>query len=137
MFGNVSPSVLAARFAALAERHGGSTAADRAEQSQRKLMGAIEARTPATLGDVANAVGRGAPAVSRAVETLVQAGLVERTHDPANRRRLALRLSDHGRSRLHSEPPAHGQFAAGLERLAQSELRAIERAIEILERLPG
>ena len=137
MFANVSPSALAARFAAIAERHGGNTAADRAEHGQRKLMAAIEAREPATLTEVADRVGRGAPAVSRAVEALVQAGLVERMHDPANRRRLALRLSDYGRNQLHSEPPARGEFAAGLGRLAQSELRAIERAIEILERLPG
>jgi len=137
MFGNVSPASIAVRFAALAERHGGSTAAHRAELNQRKLMGAIAAREPATLGAVADAIGRGAPAVSRAVETLVRAGLVERTNDPENRRRLALRLSERGQEALRAKPAAHGHFTAGLERLAQSELRAIERAIEILERLPG
>lgn len=137
MFANVSPGSLAARFAALAERHATSTAADRAEQAQRKLMTAIAAREPATLGDVARRVGRGAPAVSRSVDTLVRAGLVDRTHDPDNRRRLALRLSDRGREELRREPTIHGNFTAGLGRLAQSELRAIERAIEILERLPG
>jgi DNA-binding MarR family transcriptional regulator len=137
MFANVSAASIASRFAALADKFGGSTAADRAEQGHRKLMGAIAAREPATLGEVANAVGRGAPAVSRAVETLVRAGLVERTHDPDNRRRLALRLSREGQQRLHSAPIAQGQLGVGLERLAQSELRAIERAIEILERLPG
>ena len=136
MFANVSPGMIAARFAALTERYGGSTAADRVEQAQRKLMSAIAAHEPATLGQVANAVGRGAPAVSRAVEALVRSGLVERTHDPENRRRLELRLSERGRERLQSQPAAHGHFAVGLGRLAQSELRAIERAIEILERLP-
>ena len=99
-------------------------------------MGAIGALEPATLGRVAEAVGRGAPAVSRAVEALVRSGLVERSHDPANRRRLELRLSEGGRERLRAPPAAHGHLSAGLERLAQSELRAIERAIEILERLP-
>lgn len=137
MFANVSPGALAARFATVAERLGGTTPADRAEQGQRKLMAAVAQREPATLGEVAEALGRGAPAVSRAVETLVRAGLVERTHDPDNRRRLALRLSERGRDSLRAEPASHGQFAAGLGRLAQSELRAIERAIEILERLPG
>lgn len=136
MFGNVSPAALAARFAALAERHGGSTAADRADVARRKLMSAIAGHEPATLGEVAQLVGRGAPAVSRAVETLVRSGLVERTHDSANRRRLALRLSERGQSVLRSEPASAGRFGASLGRLAQSELRAIERAIEILERLP-
>ena len=137
MFANVSPASIAMRFNALAERFGGSSAADRAEYGQRKLMSAIAAREPATLGEVADAVGRGAPAISRAVETLVRAGLVERTHDPDNRRRLALRLSERGQDALRARPAAHSHFTAGLDRLAQSELRAIERAIEILERLPG
>lgn len=137
MYANVSPGLIAARFAALTERFGGSTAADRAEHGQRKLLAAIAAHEPATLGQVADAAGRGAPAVSRAVEALVRAGLVERTHDPANRRRLDLRLSERGRDRLRAPPAAHGHLATGLERLAQSELRAIERAIEILERLPA
>lgn len=137
MYGNVSPAALAARFAVLAERHGGSSAADRAELARRKLMSAVAAQEPATLGQVADAVGRGAPAVSRAVDALVRSGLVERTQDPDNRRRLALRLSERGQAALRSELVSHNQLAAGLKRLAQSELRAIERAIEILERLPA
>ena len=137
MFANVSPGSIAARFNALADRFGGSTAADRAEQAQRKLMSTIASREPATLGEVADAIGRGAPAVSRAVETLVRAGLVERTHDANNRRRLALRLSERGQEAMRARPASTSQLTTGLERLAQSELRAIERAIEILERLPG
>jgi DNA-binding MarR family transcriptional regulator len=137
MLVNVSGASIAARFNALADRFGGSTAADRAEQVQRKLMNAIQVREPATLGEVAHAVGRGAPAVSRAVDLLVRAGLVERTHDPINRRRLALRLSEKGQEVIRARPASTSQLATGLDRLAQSELRAIERAIEILERIPG
>jgi DNA-binding MarR family transcriptional regulator len=98
------------------------------------LLDAIAADEPATLNAVAAKVGRGAPAVSRAVETLVRSGLVERTHDPDNRRRLALRLTAAGRQQLQDTAPTGGGFAMRLERLAHSELRAIERAIEILER---
>ena len=137
MFANVSPAGIAARFSALSERFGGSTAADRLELTQRKLMSAIASRQPATLGEIADSLGRGAPSVSRAVETLVRAGLVERTHDPNNRRRLALRISERGEEVLRAKPASHGPLTGALERLAQSELRAIERAIEILERLPG
>ena len=129
--------MLAVRFAALAERHGGTSPADRVEQGQRKLMGAIAAREPATLGEIAKVVGRGAPAVCRSVDSLVRAGLVERTQDPDNRRRLALRLSGAGRARLEAQPVANRGVAGQFARLAQSELRAIERAIEIMERLPG
>ena len=75
-----------------------------------------------------------APAVSRAVDVLVKARLVERTQDPDNRRRLALRLTDRGREELTNVPKAGSGLEMRLERLAHSELRAIERAIEILER---
>ena len=65
---------------------------------------------------------------------LVRAGLVERTQDPDNRRRLALRLTQRGHEELADQPRSSSGLAMRLERLAHSELRAIERAIEILER---
>ena len=81
------------------------------------------------------AIGRGAPAVSRSVDALVRAGLVERTQDPeqspppraAPDRRRAASSSPRG-------SPAARRSRGKLERLAHSELRALERAIEILER---
>ena len=57
----------------------------------RDLLQAVASQEPATLNEVAVRVKRGAPAISRAIETLVRAGQVERQADPANRRRLALR----------------------------------------------
>jgi DNA-binding MarR family transcriptional regulator len=108
--------------------------AERAERARRKLMSAIAAQEPATLGQVAKKVGRGAPAVSRSVDSLVRAGLVERTQDPDNRRRLALRLTEKGRRSLEGHSSTASALLARLERLAHSELRAVERAIEILER---
>jgi DNA-binding MarR family transcriptional regulator len=99
-------------------------------------MAGVVASEPATLNQVAAHVGRGAPAVSRAVDTLVRAGLVERQADPENRRRLALRLTDEGRQFLNRPPAADGSLEARLGKLASSELRALERGIEILERLP-
>jgi DNA-binding MarR family transcriptional regulator len=86
------------------------------------------------LNEIAASVGRGAPAVSRAVDALVRVGLVERTQDPDNRRRLALRLTKEGREELEKQPKVGSGLELRLERLAHSELRAIERAIEILER---
>ena len=79
---------------------------------------------------------RGAPAISRAIDSLVRAGLVERQADPDNRRRLALRLTEEGRRVLAQPPMADGSLEARLAKLASSELRALERGIEILERLP-
>lgn len=134
MFGGSSPSALAHRFTVVANNWVADGPAERAERARRKLMAAIAAREPATLNEIAKAVGRGAPAVSRSVDVLVRAGLVERTQDPDNRRRLALRLTEAGREELANQPRSGSGLAMKLERLAHSELRAIERAIEILER---
>jgi len=129
-----SPAALANRFNTLAQNWVADGPAARAERARRKLMATIGSKEPATLNEIARAVGRGAPAVSRAVDSLVRSGLVERTQDPDNRRRLALRLTESGREELANVPKAGSGLAIRLERLAQSELRAIERAIEILER---
>jgi DNA-binding MarR family transcriptional regulator len=129
-----SPAALATRFNSLAQNWVADSSAARAERARRKLMSVIHSLEPATLNQVADAVGRGAPAVSRAVDALVRAGLVERTQDPDNRRRLALRLTGQGREELANVPKAGSGLELRLERLAHSELRAIERAIEILER---
>jgi DNA-binding MarR family transcriptional regulator len=109
-------------------------ARERTDRAKRNLLDAIQRLEPATLNQVAKAIGRGAPAVSRSVDTLVRAGLIERTPDPDNRRRLAMRLSDAGREALRSRSLSNSALAQRLDRLAPSELRAIERAIEILER---
>ena len=90
---------------------------------------------PATLNQVAGS-GRprragGQPRGRR----LVRAGLVDAQPDPDNRRRLALRLTEAGREQLASAARRRTSRSRGaLEQLAHSELRAIERAIEILER---
>jgi DNA-binding MarR family transcriptional regulator len=134
MLGGSTPGAIASRFSAVAQAWVADGPAERADRARRKLMSAIAVREPATLGQVAKAVGRGAPAVSRSVDSLVRAGLVERTQDPTNRRRLALRLTEAGRDQLEGGQSTGSALVIKLERLAHSELRAVERAIEILER---
>jgi len=136
MWGNSSPVALAARFARLVEHLGGDTAAAKAHGLQRELLAAVHDSEPATLNQVAAKVRRGAPAVSRAVDALVRAGLVDRQPDPDNRRRLALRLTEEGQAMLNRPPAADHSLEGRLGKLAASELRALERGIEILERLP-
>lgn len=125
---------LAGRFAAIAQESIDDSPAERAERSRRMILAAVAANEPTTLNQVAAAVGRGAPAVSRSVDSLVRAGLIERQPDPDNRRRLAMRLTADGRQLLAGPTGSGSALAARFERLAPSELRAIERAIEILER---
>jgi len=129
-----SPAAIAARFAAVAQNFIADGPAERAERAKHKLLAAVAKHEPATLNQVAAAVGRGAPAVSRSVDVLVRSGLIERTPDPENRRRLAMRLSEAGHREMQVGTRSGGALGAKLERLAHSELRAIERALEILER---
>jgi DNA-binding MarR family transcriptional regulator len=128
-----SPAAVAARYVAVSQNFLADGPAERADRARRMLLSAVASNEPATLNDVAASIGRGAPAVSRSVDTLVRAGLIERTPDPDNRRRLAMRLTQDGRNALQ-QPSESGILAGALERLAPSEVRAIERAVEILER---
>jgi DNA-binding MarR family transcriptional regulator len=134
MIGESTPDALAARFTGVAHMWVPDGPGERTERARRQLLAAIAQNEPATLNAVAKSVGRGAPAVSRSVDTLVRSGLVERMQDPAHRRRLALRLTQDGRERLSKRTAGNAGLRAKLERLANSELRAVERAIEILER---
>jgi DNA-binding MarR family transcriptional regulator len=134
MIGASTPEALAARFAGVAHMWVADGPRERAERGRRELPVALATQQPATVNQVAHAVHRGAPAVSRSVEALVRAGLVERTQDPKNRRRLELRVTEEGRERLGKPSAGSSNLLAKLERLAHSELRAVERAIEILER---
>lgn len=136
MWGSSSPGAVAARFARLVEQLGGDVGHARAMGQQRDLLAAVAALEPATLNQVADKVKRGAPAVSRAIDALVRSGHVAREPDPDNRRRLALRVTDSGRAQLDSPVTGDAGLEARLKKLAASELRALERGIEILERLP-
>lgn len=131
-----SPAAIAGRFGAVAQNYIADGPAERTERARRNLLAAVAANEPATLNQVARALGRGAPAVSRSVDALVRAGFIERSADPDNRRRLAMRLTDIGRSAVQAPPKSGHALLARLERLAPSELRAVERALEILERAP-
>jgi DNA-binding MarR family transcriptional regulator len=135
-FGGSTPAGLAARFARLVEQLGADMAAAKAQGQQRALLAAVERGEPATLNQIAARVRRGAPAVSRAVDVLVRSGFVDRQPDPNNRRRLALRLTNEGREWLHRPPVADASLEGRIGKLAHSEMRALERGFEILERLP-
>jgi len=104
MFGGGTPAALADRFAKLVELHGGDMAAAKALGQQRALLAAVGQLQPATLNQVAARVKRGAPAISRAIDVLVRAGLVDRQPDPDNRRRLALTLTEEAVRRCKARP---------------------------------
>src|SRR5919112_6280671 len=115
MFGGSTPEALAARFTAVVHTWVTEGPAERTERARRKLLSSIAASEPTTLNDVAKSIGRGAPAVSRSVDALVRSGLVERTQDPNNRRRLALRLTQAGRDRLAARVAGSASLRRKLE----------------------
>ena len=67
MFGGSTPAAIATRFNALALNWVADGPAERAMRARRNLLMTIGSREPATLNEIATAVGRGAPAISRAV----------------------------------------------------------------------
>jgi DNA-binding MarR family transcriptional regulator len=90
---------------------------------------------PTSLGGLAAAEQVSAPTMTRIVESLVQAGLATRTAEPGNRRKVriaateaGIRLLEEGRERRVRA------LTDRLARLADSERRALDRAVDILER---
>jgi DNA-binding MarR family transcriptional regulator len=129
-----SPAAVATRFTDVAQNYVADGPAERAERAKRALLSAVAHHEPATLNHVADATGRGAPAVSRSIDALVRMGLIDRVADPNNRRRLAMRLTQEGKAVLERPYSTRSALVEKLGRMAPSELRAVERAIEILER---
>lgn len=91
---------------------------------------------PMSLAELAAAEQVKAPTMSRLVEALVREGLATREPDPANRRMVSIaataqgvRLLDAGRRRRVQA------LTERLARLADSEQRALGRAVELLERV--
>lgn len=76
------------------------------------------------------------PTMSRIVEGLVQGGLASRETDPANRRMVRIAATDKGVELLHAGRERRVRaLTLRIERLAESEQRALSRAVELLERV--
>lgn len=96
---------------------------------------------PITLGALAAAEGVRPPTITRLVQELEGARLVERERDEADRRITRVRATPKGR-RVLDEGRARrvGTLTAALRRLPAAELDALESAIGIIEgivRAPG
>lgn len=72
------------------------------------------------LGGLAERLGQDASTLSRTVESLVQAGLLERALDPANRRAVILSLTPQGTARLGAINEACNAFYGRLLRSVPS-----------------
>ena len=81
--------------------------------SQIRLLLALAHIAPATIGQLADYLRIGQSAASLLVDRLVQAGWVERTDDPLDRRRALVRLTEEGEALL------------GRQRVGQQRMHAI------------
>lgn len=91
---------------------------------------------PLSLAALAEAEQVRPPTMSRIVDALVEAGLVTRDIDPANRRSVRIAATEAG-MRVLEEGRARRVRAlvARLEGLTDYERRALARGVEILERV--
>ena len=96
----------------------------------------VDRRGPLRLSELAEAEGLNPTMLSRMVGDLVEAGLLERSSDPADRRAAWVQVTAEGRElagRMRDERTQAVLYA--LDHLSGSERRSVLRALPALERL--
>lgn len=104
--------------------------------AQLKALFVIARGDSMTVGQVAEALEIGLPTASHLVDKLVQAALILRENDPADRRRTVLSLSEEGQritTRLRQGGPEH--MRRWLSQLNDDELAALLVGISALARI--
>jgi DNA-binding MarR family transcriptional regulator len=113
--------------------------------SQIKCLRVLVDHAPASVGGVSDEIGLSLPAVSRAIDCLVQRGLVKRIEDPEDRRAKRLTLTAAGRKtfagllelRLAGIRAFVDSLEAGEREALDSGLRPLMQRPEIAARAPG
>jgi len=91
---------------------------------------------PLSLAELAAEEQVRAPTMTRIVEALVQAGLVTRETDRRDRRAVRIEATEQGRAVLEAGRLRRVEaISERLSGLAESERRALERGVELIERL--
>lgn len=92
----------------------------------------------ASLSDVADHVGLGLPSMSKAIDVLVDRGLVLRRVSASDRRYASLRLSARGRGELkRARGTTEARLAEALKGLSASEGATVVAAMKTLGRVFG
>jgi DNA-binding MarR family transcriptional regulator len=99
------------------------------------LIETVEAGEPIRLHDLAERLGVTAPTASRAVDGLVDHGLLERRPDPDDRRAVRISLTAEGRSQVAERKSR--VLAAFLPAVATMPAADQERLVELLTELDG
>ena len=91
---------------------------------------------PIGIGELAAAEGVAAPTMTRLVDGLERQGLVGRGPDPDDRRGVLVRATPKGsRELLRGRRRRVQVLAAGLRRLDETDLAAVARGAELIERI--
>jgi DNA-binding MarR family transcriptional regulator len=86
-----------------------------------------------SLSGLATALGLDKSTLSRTVDALVKAGLVDRTVDPVDRRAVRLTLTPPGRERVATiDGTCNRYYADVLQPLSATERRQVVRAVRLL-----
>jgi DNA-binding MarR family transcriptional regulator len=97
------------------------------------IMVAESAGTPLTAGELRKRMGMSGAAITYLVERMIASGHLLRESDPTDRRKVVLRVADHG---MHVArgffTPLAEQTRIALARLSDAELRAAHRTFTAL-----
>lgn len=101
--------------------------------TQLKALGYLKSGAGASLTDVAEYIGLGAPTVSKVIDELVQQEMVGRETSAHDRRRVTLRITPRGRAALQAvREPAVRALAQRLAALTEGERATVLHAMELL-----
>jgi DNA-binding MarR family transcriptional regulator len=104
--------------------------------SAMSALSTVARRGPLSLGELAAHEGVRPPSITATVAGLEAQGLVARAADPADRRVSRVTPTARGRARLQRARGRKAAYLAGrLAELSEDDLRTLERAAGILERL--
>lgn len=90
-----------------------------------------------TVGALAERQGRKLPAASVLADNLVHAGLVERSDDPEDRRRVQLRLTPRGEEIVRRPHEVGQMMRSWIERMDPEDVRALARGLAALAAVAG
>jgi DNA-binding MarR family transcriptional regulator len=106
--------------------------------TQGAALATIDCHGPLTPSELATRERIQRPTATRVLARLEEAGLVERTADPADRRSSLVTTSEDGKALLTAIRDRKDAFLVQrLDRLNPEELAALDRAADILERVLG
>jgi DNA-binding MarR family transcriptional regulator len=104
--------------------------------SQLSVLSTLESQGPLTPTELAAAERVKPPTITRVVGILEDAGLVRRKSDPGDRRSSRVELTARGRELIERDRRRKTAYLAKqIAKLSEEEVRALNRAVELIERM--